>query len=221
LDINGSPEFDLNWREQDIGLGPPVCRLAPSARRTAASGCSGWPTQNGNNEAGNNDFSRKVVAIASAWSTPRASDGEKGGPNMKFGAGGTPLPAQAASAWRTPNAYTDPEKAAKRQETGHQLNLSEQVLMAWATPRVGETCDRTSRSGYFEGLSNQARAASGPTPSGSPERTEKRGAFRGVLNAVFVGWLMNFPPEWILAGLAVKAKRSRSSLKECRTESDC
>lgn len=29
------------------------------------------------------------------WSTPRASDGEKGGPNMTFGAGGTPLPAQA------------------------------------------------------------------------------------------------------------------------------
>jgi hypothetical protein len=29
------------------------------------------------------------------WSTPRASDGEKGGPNMSFGTGGTPLPAQA------------------------------------------------------------------------------------------------------------------------------
>jgi hypothetical protein len=28
------------------------------------------------------------------WSTPRASDGEKGGPNMSFGAGGQPLPAQ-------------------------------------------------------------------------------------------------------------------------------
>lgn len=30
------------------------------------------------------------------WSSPRASDGEKGGPNMSFGAGGTPLPTQAA-----------------------------------------------------------------------------------------------------------------------------
>ena len=28
------------------------------------------------------------------WSTPRATDATKAGPNMKFGAGGTPLPAQ-------------------------------------------------------------------------------------------------------------------------------
>lgn len=37
-------------------------------------------------------FAKTQVAM---WSTPRASDGEKGGPNMSFGAGGQPLPAQA------------------------------------------------------------------------------------------------------------------------------
>ncbi|MFZ5674258.1 MAG: hypothetical protein ACOZAM_14955 [Pseudomonadota bacterium] len=31
------------------------------------------------------------------WATIRATDGEKGGPNMKFGAGGQPLPAMAAA----------------------------------------------------------------------------------------------------------------------------
>lgn len=31
------------------------------------------------------------------WSTPRASDGEKGDPNQSFGAGGTPLPAMAGN----------------------------------------------------------------------------------------------------------------------------
>jgi hypothetical protein len=36
------------------------------------------------------------------WSTPRATDGEKGGPNQAFGAGGVPLPSQAAN-WPTPN----------------------------------------------------------------------------------------------------------------------
>lgn len=45
---------------------------------------------------------------ASMWGTPRASDGEKGGPNQSFGAGGVPLPAMAvefqASAWPTPAA---------------------------------------------------------------------------------------------------------------------
>lgn len=38
------------------------------------------------------------------WSTPRASDGEKGGPNQSFGAGGTPLPAMA-SQWMTPRSH--------------------------------------------------------------------------------------------------------------------
>jgi hypothetical protein len=38
------------------------------------------------------------MADQALWSTPRASDGEKGGPNQSFGAGGQPLPAQAAQA---------------------------------------------------------------------------------------------------------------------------
>ena len=53
------------------------------------------PARNGNNEAGN---SAGLVAIRNhaLWSTIRASDGAKGGPNMAFGAGGQPLPAQAS-----------------------------------------------------------------------------------------------------------------------------
>ncbi len=38
---------------------------------------------------------RPLNEQATHWSTPRASDGEKGGPNQSFGAGGTPLPTQA------------------------------------------------------------------------------------------------------------------------------
>jgi hypothetical protein len=45
---------------------------------------AGWPTpmagtpaQNGNNAAGNNDSSRKTVAVCQGWPTPRAADGEK------------------------------------------------------------------------------------------------------------------------------------------------
>lgn len=34
---------------------------------------------------------------AEHWATPRATDGEKGGPNQSFGAGGTPLPAMATT----------------------------------------------------------------------------------------------------------------------------
>lgn len=49
-----------------------------------AAKLAGWPTpmagtpaQNGNNAAGNNDSSRKTVAVCTGWATPRAADGEK------------------------------------------------------------------------------------------------------------------------------------------------
>jgi hypothetical protein len=42
-----------------------------------------------------------VIAL---WSTIRASDGAKGGPNMSFGAGGSPLPSQVSTVADTSNA---------------------------------------------------------------------------------------------------------------------
>jgi hypothetical protein len=42
-----------------------------------------------------------VIAL---WSTIRASDGAKGGPNMSFGAGGSPLPSQVSTVANTSNA---------------------------------------------------------------------------------------------------------------------
>lgn len=69
---------------------------------------AGTPAQNGNSAAGNNDFTRRAEELAAEmalnWSTPRASDGTKGGPNQSFGAGGVPLAAQTAN-WTTPQAH--------------------------------------------------------------------------------------------------------------------
>ena len=75
----------------------------PIQARESAS----WPTPMAQNpDAGNSDFSRSVEVIIGMrpskneprhlWATPKASDGEKGGPGMQFGSGtGLPLPAQA------------------------------------------------------------------------------------------------------------------------------
>jgi hypothetical protein len=71
LGMVGSTESALIWREKTTPAGASISRLAPSTRHTNGTG-----------------------SIGSPWSTPRASDGEKGGPNMSFGAGGQPLPAQ-------------------------------------------------------------------------------------------------------------------------------
>lgn len=42
--------------------------------------------------------------VFAMWSTIRASDGAKGGPNMSFGAGGSPLPSQVSKAASMSNA---------------------------------------------------------------------------------------------------------------------
>lgn len=81
---------------------------------------SAWPTVirrdsksvKGAGRSPNSHGSEPLVTVAS-WSTVRGSDGEKGGPNMSFGAGGKPLPAQASSA--VPEARSIP-RANKRGE---------------------------------------------------------------------------------------------------------
>lgn len=40
----GSPEYALTWKHWDMPLGPPICALRASARRTSDSACTGWPT---------------------------------------------------------------------------------------------------------------------------------------------------------------------------------
>jgi len=55
------------------------------------------------------------AAMKGMWSTPRASDEEKGGPNQSFGAGGQPLPSQAyATARSGPAPSGSPATTEKR-----------------------------------------------------------------------------------------------------------
>ncbi len=85
MDVNGSPEYALTWKKQDMPAGPPICALLARARRTPDKGLIGWPTpmagtpaQNGYNEAGNTDSSRKTVAVLKGWPTPDTN--QRGGP---------------------------------------------------------------------------------------------------------------------------------------------
>jgi len=116
--VNGSPECELTWKQVDMPAGPPICALRASARRTSGRGSTGapWPTPEAGAfgaadpqaimdrrercaaKHGNNGFGLTLGQALATWSTPRASDGEKGGPNQSFGAGGQPLPAQMAQA---------------------------------------------------------------------------------------------------------------------------
>ena len=94
---------------------------------------AGTPAQNGNSAAGNSDFSRKAEELAlELWGTPRASDAAKGGPNQSFGAGGTPLPAQAAQ-WKTPRV-TFGEYTRDRGQKGSERLTLEGEATNWPTP---------------------------------------------------------------------------------------
>ena len=84
----GSMIYQTVWKPHVTPLGRQIYRLRASARRTSDSEHSlvpsGWPTpmagtpaQNGNNEAGNNDSSRKTVAL-SGWPTPTSRDHKDG-----------------------------------------------------------------------------------------------------------------------------------------------
>lgn len=105
---------------------------------------------------------------AELWSTPRALDGEKGGPNMSFGAGGTPLPAQAAGfqLWRTPETFAGGRSAPS-------------------------TAGRDSPGLEYDAL--QWSFQTGPKPSSKPGPTESR----GQLNPDWVCWLQGFPAGWL------------------------
>ena len=95
------------------------------------------------NPAGNSEFAgadlrftRKAEALAlgiTNWSTPKATDGAKGGPGQSYGSGGTPpLPAQAAQ-WQKPVADDQMDRLRGKINSRGEPKLSAQALQ-WPTP---------------------------------------------------------------------------------------
>lgn len=44
MDVNGSPEYVLTWKQWDMESGPPICALRASQRRISDKDYTGWPT---------------------------------------------------------------------------------------------------------------------------------------------------------------------------------
>lgn len=106
--------------------------------------------------------------VAHSWSTHRASDGAKGGPNQSFGGGGVPLPAQAAQ-WPTPTTDSTTERTGRYAQGGPPLTAA---VSMWDTPSVADvTGGRTSRSGdrkdelLLNSMAAKVSAESWPTPA--------------------------------------------------------
>jgi hypothetical protein len=249
LAMVGSTELALIWREKVTPAGRSMSRLAPWTPPISEAGCGGlqrqtWGTPlaqqaNGEPEAflqrkrdsiarGNSmgvslsDLAMQMKEFApSSWSTPRASDGEKGGPNQSFGAGGQPLPAQMHQAtWPTPTARDHfpphtPEYIAKHKANGHGMSNLNDAMALWPTPIAAADKYR------LQGDSQQSKALypalihtaemdrSGQEPDGSPATTEKRGA----PNPAFPCWLMGYPAVWLLGAVSATQSSRKSRRK--------
>jgi hypothetical protein len=153
---------------------------------------AGTPAQNGNNAAGNNDSSRKTVALVTGWPTPTVGNAE-GGQSMA-GATSTgrredgrkvtvslPGVAQLVSGWPTTRA-ADGEKNVRslkgslrenaRKAGPQDLNSAAVLVSGWPTPTRQDAASSgaagySTESGRHSGttLTHAARMAGWATPS--------------------------------------------------------
>lgn len=190
----------------------------PQAHDVSPRGSGQKPTS----AAGNACLARGAVN----WSTPRSSDGEKGGPNQSFGAGGTPLPAQAAN-WPTATTRDhkgSSETALTRKDGKTRLDLldfaAEQGFSHPARPTISAGRQLSNPRETWRRLRRYVIATHG-------RATWKRFAASGGkrrLNPTFVGWLMGWPPGHALSScsateFALWQRRMRGALSALPTAS--
>ena len=70
MDVDGSMEYSMTWKESVTPAGRRICRLAASGRRTSDKDYSGWPTPN-------TPSGGRSVSIEAMSSTGRTTDGRK------------------------------------------------------------------------------------------------------------------------------------------------
>lgn len=231
----GSTECDLTWKASLTPAGVSLSRLVPSTPRTveidsgsllnlalwATATARDWKSESASPEfdaermahSRGKTLPTQVLWTAALWSTPRASDGEKGGPNQSFGAGGgMPLPAQAfhTAMWPTPcvpNGGRSPKGGMSitgmtQDGIKRQVDLQEacrQVASAlWPTTTAVDGARGLTTRPQDTGIPLPQRVGQvlGIPPAGSSDTTAKR----GVLNPAFPSWLMGYPLAHLSCG---------------------
>lgn len=197
MDVNGSPEYVLTWKEQDMPAGPPICALRASGHRIFGKGCSGWPTPN-------TPSGGRSVDPSKMDATGRTVDGKKHTASLEHAVKFAGWPTAAARDWKDGTQQSC-------------ANIKENALLGRVVHQVGWSTLRATDGSH--GGPNQAGGAlshdvhtSGPHPSASNAETGKSGEFR--LNPRFSLWLMGYPAEWASCG-----ERAMQSCRKSRRNS--
>ena len=162
LGSSGSPEFALTWRPVDMPAGVSLSRLAPSARRTGGSGCSGWPTPRANENV-QTDLD-KIAETGSSWLGQ--GRGATVATMAQLASWPTPVKQDAANTRNATAGRTNPESA---HHVGETL-LDTVTLASWLTPQAADHWNpSTDESAAREWSKTNLRglAASWPTPKAS------------------------------------------------------
>ena len=177
LDVNGSPEYDLTWRQWDMPQGPQICALRASARRTSGSDCGGWPTVSANEDAAGtlNGEMQFMLSHAALTANPTAEGKQLTTPEQSGGPAATEkqgeyLPDGSQTAgWVTPraNAY-----ASRPNKKGGITPEGQAQTAGWQSPKASDS--KSPGKSRDVHLKHQAETAGWGTPT---EQNSKQGEF--------------------------------------------
>lgn len=184
METFGSTERELTWKRLDTASGQSYFQLAVSTPRPVDIAGGGLPAE--------------PPVDAKLWSGLRSTDVEKGGPNMKFGAGGMPLPAEVAliaEPW--PIVSARDHKSDASQKSGEEIYGTN-----------GKPLARTAME-IAEGIGTPTTGPSDQTATSAPGAS-KRGASRGSLAPAFAAWLQGYPQAHLNCAPSCLPKAKRS-----------
>ncbi len=229
MDVNGSPEYALTWKEWDMPSGVPICALRAQGHPTSGNGFTGWPTPREGSEEGYEtrnqrkghgqamSYLESCAEFACGWTRPTARDW-KDTPGMAT-EGTNPdgsirerldqLPRQAnLCGWNSPRA-TDGSNGGPNQAGGALPNDASKA--GWVSPTAQDHSRGAKPPRPHDTGIPLTQQISGMIPSGIPAQTESSEGY--LLNPRFSLWLQGYPDEWACSG----ARAMQSTRKSPRS----